>query len=83
MIYVLYGAAGVIGVLLLLLTGVWIGWKGRVAYEKHNTRVVEETMTEEQRQQFLASQRAFDAMLHYNSEQAYGLNRSLDELARE
>lgn len=83
MVYVAYGAIGVVAVLLLLLSGVLIGWKLRVAYDKHNVKVVQEQMTEEQKQDFLASQRAFEAMLNYNTEQAYGLNKTLDDVAKE
>ena len=82
MTYVIYGAAGVLAVLLLLLIGAFVGWKLHIAFEKHNRRVVAEELTEEQKRQFRADQEAFDAMVNYSVEQAYGLPTSLGDLAK-
>lgn len=82
MTYMIYGAAGVLAVLLLLIIGAFVGWKLRLAFEKHSRRVVAEEMTEEQKRQFLADQEAFDAMVNYNVEQAYDLRSSISELAK-
>ena len=82
MTYVLYGAAGVLAVLLLLVIGAFVGWKLRVAFEKHNRRVVAEELTEEQKRQFRADQEAFDALANYSVEQAYDLRTSVSDLAR-
>ena len=45
---ILYGSIGVIAVLVLLFIGAFLGWKLRVAYDKHNRKVVREGVTEEQ-----------------------------------
>lgn len=81
MTYVLYGALGVLVVLGLLVAGAAIGWKARGAWQDHAKRVVAEEATEEERRQLIESQRAFEGMLNYNAEQAYGMSKSLEELA--
>ena len=82
MLNIVYGAVGVIAVLLLLLTGAIIGWRLHVAYLKHNTRVVRQELTEEERQKFRADQAAWEAMMNYSTEAAYGMQRSLEEFAK-
>jgi hypothetical protein len=71
--HIVYGAVGVIAVLLLLFTGAIIGWKLHISYIQHNHRVIREELTEEKKQKFLADQEAFDAMINYSPEMAYGL----------
>lgn len=82
MINMVYGAVGVVAVLLLFFGGAIIGWKARVAYEKHNNRIVREELTEEKKRQFLADQEAFDAMINYSPAIAYGTQKPLAELAK-
>lgn len=81
MTYVLYGALGMLAVLSLLICGVIIGWKVRGAWQAHAKKVVAAEATEEERRQLKESQRAFEGMLNYNTEQAYGMNLGLEELA--
>lgn len=69
----LYGCFGVLAVLALLCIGAFLGWKLRIAYDRHNRRVVQEGVTEEQLRQFRMDQEAFDAMMNYSTEVAYGL----------
>lgn len=78
----IYGAAGVLSVLLLLFIGAFIGWKVRIAYEKHNRKVLVEQLSEEERSRLIEDQRAFEDMLHYNIDMAYGTPQSLKDLAR-
>lgn len=80
--YVIFGAVGVLVVLILLLVGAYIGWRLHKAYEKHNRKVAHETLTEEQKHQIREEQRAFDAMLNYTPEMAYGLQTSLADYAK-
>lgn len=81
MIYVLYGAAGTLGVLALMALGFLAGWKSRIAWQAHTRRAVAEEANDEERRAILAEQRAFEGMLNYNADTAYGLNVSLEELA--
>ena len=82
MMNMVYGAVGVIAVLLLLFTGAIIGWKVRIAFEEHNRKVIRQELTEEERRKFQAEQEAFDAMINYNVDMAYGNPKSLEELAK-
>ena len=82
MTYVLYGAFGMLAVLLLLAVGALIGWRSHRAWTEHTRRAVAKEATEEERRIAVEEQRAFESMLNYNPEQAYGLNKSLEELAR-
>lgn len=72
MTHIIYGAVGVIAVLLLLISGAVIGWKARVSYEAHNRKVVEHHRTEEEKALLEAQQKEFDAMMSYSSDIAYG-----------
>ena len=80
MIYLLYGAAGVLLVLALLATGALVGWKANNAVSRYSKKRAAEELTEEQRRQFVAQQQAFEDMLHYNQDTAYGTNRPLSSM---
>lgn len=82
MLYALYGAVGITAVLLLLALGCAIGWKLRKAWEAHTRRAVADEASEEERRAMKAEQQAFESMLNYNMDTAYGLNMSLEEMAR-
>ena len=78
MTYVLLGAVGAISVLLLFISGAIIGWTANVRYRQHlealRPAAAEPAKpTPEQLAQFKADQEAFEAMLHYSPEIAYGL----------
>lgn len=78
-----YGAIGVLAVLMLLSIGAFLGWKVRSAYDRHNRKVVREGVTEEQIRRFHADQEAFTAMMNYSPEIAYDLPVAKEELRKE
>ena len=80
---ILYGSIGVIAVLVLLFIGAFLGWKLRIAYDRHNRKVVREGVTEEQIRRFHADQEAFSAMMNYSPEIAYDLPVTKEELRKE
>lgn len=80
MIYLMYGAAGALTVLILLAVGACIGWKANDALEKRGSKRAAVEATEEQRRQLAAQQKAFEDMLSYNQDTAYGTNRTLNGL---
>ena len=79
MTYFVYGCLGVLAVLALLSIGAFLGWRLRVAYDRHNRKVVQEGVTEEQLKRFRMDQEAFDAMMNYSTEVAYGLPETKKE----
>jgi hypothetical protein len=80
---VIYGALGVLVVLGLLALGFFMGWKARVLWVRHTHRAVSEEISEQERRELRAHQKAFDGLMSYNVETAYGMNPSLDELTKE
>lgn len=76
MIHLMYGAVGAFSVLTLLVLGFLAGWKANEVFAAQKRPAAEE-VTEEQRRHLLAQQQAFEEMLHYNQDTAYGANRIL------
>lgn len=79
--YVLYGAFGALAVLILLAAGAAMGWAANSAVRKHSAKAAAEEASEEERRALIAQQRAFEDMLNYNPERAYGMTTGLDDLA--
>lgn len=75
MIYLMYGAAGMLAVLALLSAGAYIGWRANSAFGKLSRKRAGEEASEEQRRQLAAQQQAFEDMLSYNQDTAYGVSR--------
>ena len=73
MMSLIYGAAGMLAVLGLLAVGVFLGWKATRMFDRYRTKRAEEEITQEQRRQLAAQQQAFEEMLRYNQDTAYGL----------
>lgn len=86
------GCLGAIIVLGLFFGGAYVGWSVRTYFEERVDEKVEDLrpelpsptqMSPEQIQQFKEDQEAFETMLHYSSEQAYGVKVDpLSQLAR-
>ena len=74
----LYGAAGALAVLMLLFLGGFLGWKIHDTVQKYRGICAAEEMTQEQRRQLIAQQRAFEEMLGYNQDMAYGMAACLE-----
>ena len=74
--YLIFGAAGVLLVLAALAAGVVLGWKGRIAWQKHTRQAVAKESTEEERRELEAEQRAFSSLLNYNADMAYKVEGS-------
>lgn len=79
MIYLIYGAVGTLAVLGLLAGGFFIGWKANTAFVKNSRQRAAEEATEEQKRAVLAQQQAFENMLSYNVDTAYGLGGAVVE----
>ena len=76
MTYFLLGAAGTLAVLGLVSLGAFCGWKAR---ERFQQKAVQE-VREEERRRVEEDQRAFNDMLNYNIDTAYGMTGSVENL---
>jgi predicted negative regulator of RcsB-dependent stress response len=76
MINFLIGAAGMLAVLGLLVLGAFFGWKAR---ERFQAKAVQE-VSEAERRRFEAEQQAFESMLNYNVDTAYGLTGGVENM---
>ena len=76
MIHLMYGAVGAFAVLVLLALGFLAGWQVNKILAAQKRPAAEE-VTEEQRRHLIAQQQAFEEMLHYNQDTAYGANQML------
>ena len=76
MINFLLGAAGMLAVLGLLILGAFFGWKARELFQVNAVQEVSEA----ERRRFEAEQQAFESMLNYNADTAYGLTGGVENL---
>lgn len=79
MMYAVYGAAGVLCVLALLALGFALGWKGRTVWDARARRAVDRESDERERRELREQQRAFEGMLNYSADTAYGMDGGLTE----
>ena len=83
MLQVAYGALGVLFALGLLALGFFIGWKSHVLWLKHTHRAVRQELSEQEKQAFEAQRKAFEGLMGYNADVAYGMMISPEELVQE
>ena len=83
MIYALYGAAGMLAVLALLGLGALLGWKGREKWQERARQAVDKEVDERERREAAEQQRAFEGLLSYSMDTAYGVHDPLAELGKE
>lgn len=76
----IFGALGVLLVLGLLALGFFLGWRARILWLRHTHRAVKQEISEKERQEFEAQQKAFGDLMSYNAETAYGMNINLNEV---
>lgn len=73
MMYLVYGVGGMLAVLVLLVLGGYCGWKANEMFRHYSRRKTAEEWTQEQNRQLVAQQQAFEEMLRYNQDTAYGM----------
>ena len=80
MVYLMYGAGGMLAVLAVFFLGGLLGWKLREAFVKYRRRSAAQEATQEQRRELAAQQQAFEEMLRYNQDTAYGITGGVEVL---
>lgn len=78
MIYLIYGAGGMLVVLTAFFLGSLLGWKLREAFVAYHRRSAAQEVTQEQWRELAAQQQAFEEMLRYNQDTAYGITGSVE-----
>ena len=74
--YMIGGGLGTLGVLGMLALGAMVGWRGREAWGQHTSRAADAEISERERRQAEAMDRAMGNMLSYSPEVAYGTDRA-------
>ena len=80
MLYLMYGAGGTLVILAVFLLGGFLGWKLRETVWRYRTTKEVQEVTQEQRREMAAQQQAFEEMLRYNQDTAYGIGAGVELL---
>lgn len=80
MIYLMYGVGGTLAVLAVFFLGGFLGWKLRETFSQYRTTKAGQEITQEQRRELAAQQQAFEEMLRYNQDTAYGIGAGVELL---
>ena len=80
MIYLMYGAGGMLVILTVFFFGGFLGWKACEGVGKYNRKRTAQEATQEQRRELAAQQQAFEEMLRYNQDTAYGIGAGVEVL---
>lgn len=80
MIYLMYGAGGTLAVLAVFFLGGFLGWKLRATCSQYRVTKEAQEVTQEQRRELAAQQQAFEEMLRYNQDTAYGIGAGVELL---
>jgi hypothetical protein len=73
-----YGVLGMLVTLLLFAGGVVLGWHLRIRYDDKTKAAVHIELTEQEKKRQKEDAQAFDQLVNYGPEIAYGLHRSED-----
>ena len=79
MTYFIYGVLGMLLTVALFTGGVFLGWHLRIRYTDKTKTAVRAELTEQQKREAKEAAQAFDTLVNYSPEMAYGLNRTPDE----
>ena len=75
--------AGMIGMVLalgLLILGAWLGWQGRKRWQEHTVKTAREELSEWEKRELEAEQKAFADLMGYNAHKAYGMPQGAERL---
>jgi len=73
----LYGALGMIAVLLVFAAGAVVGWKAKERVNTAKTEIKMEALSEKEAAELKQEEQAFSAMIGYNIDMAYGIDKVL------
>lgn len=73
MVYIIYGAVGVLLGLAICAGCVYLGWRGHAKFVEHTRTVEAKELGERERTRLIEQQQAFRSMMDYSTDVAYGL----------
>lgn len=72
MVYIIYGVLGALLGLAVCGGCVWLGWRARGKFTERLHQTSEQELGEREREMLIEQQRAFQALMNYSPEIAYG-----------
>lgn len=79
MIYFVYGVLGMLFTIGLFMGGVCLGWHLRIRFVHKTNAAVKTELSEKEKREAREAAKAFDTLVNYNPDVAYGLIKSRDE----
>ena len=79
MIYFVYGVLGMLFTIALFAGGVFLGWHLRIRFVHKTNAAVKSELSEKEKREAREAAKAFDTLVNYNPDVAYGINRRQDE----
>lgn len=73
MVYIIYGAVGVLLGLAICAGCVYLGWRAHERFEAHTRTVEAKEIGEQERARLIEQQQAFRSIMDYSTDIAYGL----------
>ena len=78
MTYFIYGVLGMLFTVALFALGVAVGWHLRIRYTARTADAVKTELSEQEKRRQKEDAQAFDQLVNYGPEIAYGLHRTED-----
>ena len=75
---ILYGAIGALFTVALFSAGVYTGWRVHIRYTEKTAATVRTELSEAEKRRQREDAQAFDQLVNYSPEMAYGLHRTED-----
>lgn len=69
----LYGALGMLAVIVLIFGSAFLGWKAHDWFDKRTQKKTAKELTQSERQKLQEQQEAFRVLQNYSVERAYGM----------
>lgn len=73
MVYIIYGAVGVLLGLAICAGCIYLGWRGHAKFVEHTRTAEAKELGEQERARLIEQQQAFRSMMDYSTDVAYGL----------
>ena len=79
----IWGVLGMLATLLLLVGGFGIGWNCNNLYRKKTAAAVKQELSETEKRRIAEEAAAFDTLMNYSADMAYGLVKNEEPVVQE